>query len=109
MHLIAQIVHYSLHFIVPLGIALLLYRQHWFRSYIILLLTMTVDMDHLLAVPIYAACRCSIGFHVLHSYPAIVVYVLLLFFKPLRLVAIGLVWHMATDYIDCLLQAVYCK
>ena len=108
-HLVAQIIHYGLHFIAPVCIALLLYRQHWLRAYIILLLTMVVDMDHLLAMPVYAACRCSIGFHVLHSYPAIAVYILLLFFKPVRLVAIGLVWHMATDYIDCLLQAVYCK
>ncbi|HRO48500.1 DUF6122 family protein [Agriterribacter sp.] len=107
--MVQQIVHYGFHFIVPLFIALLLYRQHWLRAYGILLLTMMVDIDHLLATPVYEACRCSIGFHLLHSYPAIGVYVLLLFFKPARLVAIGLVWHMATDYIDCLLQAVCCK
>ena len=107
--MVQQVVHYGLHFIAPLFIALLLYRQHWLKAYAVLLLTMVVDIDHLLASPVYEACRCSIGFHLLHSYPAIGVYMLLLFFKPLRLAAIGLVWHMATDYIDCLLQAVYCK
>ncbi|WP_152267964.1 DUF6122 family protein [Agriterribacter humi] len=104
-----QIIHYSFHFIVPVFIALLLYRQHWVKAYGILLLTMMVDADHVLATPVYAAWRCSIGFHLLHSYPAIVIYILLLFFRPARLVAIGLLWHMATDYMDCLLQMVYCK
>lgn len=107
--MIQQIIHYSCHFLVPLGIAFFVSRKHWLSAYIILLLTMLVDLDHLLATPVYAACRCSIGFHILHSYPAIVVYIILLFFKPLRLVAIGLVWHIATDYIDCLLQMVYCR
>jgi hypothetical protein len=107
--LVQQIIHYGFHFIVPLFIALLLYRKQWLKAYGILLLTMVVDIDHLLATPVYAACRCSIGFHLLHSYPAIVIYIVLLFFKPLRLVAIGLLWHMATDYIDCFLQAVCCK
>lgn len=104
-----QTIHYAFHFIVPVVIALLLYRQRWLRAYGILLLTMMVDIDHLLSTPVYATCRCSIGFHLLHSYPAIGVYILLLFFKPSRLVAIGLLWHMATDYVDCLLQMVYCK
>ena len=87
----------------------MLYRQRWLSAYGILLLTMMVDIDHLMSTPVYEACRCSIGAHPLHSYPAIVMYILLLFFKPLRLVAIGLVWHIATDYIDCLLQAVNCR
>lgn len=107
--MIAQIIHYGCHFVVPLFIALLWYRNRWVTAYLVLLLTMLVDMDHLLATPVYAPCRCSIGFHWLHSYPAIVIYALLLCYKPLRLVAIGLLWHMATDYIDCLLQAIYCK
>ncbi|SHG58712.1 hypothetical protein SAMN04488522_106168 [Pedobacter caeni] len=63
--------------------------------------TMVVDLDHLLAVPIYDPNRCSIGFHPLHSYYAIGVYVILLFFPKTRLVGIGLVIHMILDYIDC--------
>jgi hypothetical protein len=103
------IIHYSLHFVFPVVFALAIYRTEWVRAYVILLLTMLVDLDHLLADPIYAPCRCSIGFHLLHSYPAIAVYVILLFFKQTRLVAIGLVWHMVTDYIDCMMQAVHCR
>lgn len=63
--------------------------------------TMAVDLDHLLAVPIYDPNRCSIGFHPLHSYYAIAVYVILLFFPKTRIVGIGLVIHMILDYIDC--------
>lgn len=65
--------------------------------------TMAVDLDHLLAVPIYDPNRCSIGFHPLHSYYAIGVYVLLLFFPKTRLVGIGLVIHMILDYLVCIL------
>jgi len=46
--------------------------------------------------------RCSIGFHPLHSYIAISGYFILFFFKKTRIIAIGLLLHMATDAIDCL-------
>lgn len=64
--------------------------------------TMIVDLDHLLAVPVYDPHRCSIGFHPLHSYVAISIYVILLFIPKVRLIGVGLVIHMALDYIDCL-------
>lgn len=63
--------------------------------------TMIVDLDHLLANPMYDPNRCSIGFHPLHSYMAVVIYVGLLFVPRVRLIAIGLVIHMALDYADC--------
>ena len=62
---------------------------------------MAVDIDHLLAVPIYDPNRCSIGFHPLHSYIAIGTYFILLFFPKARLIALGLVIHMMLDYLDC--------
>ncbi len=64
--------------------------------------TMLVDIDHLLASPIYSLYRCSINFHILHSYYAMGVYVVLLYFKKTRIIAIGLLLHMFTDFIDCL-------
>lgn len=100
----ATLLHYFLHLVFPLFIALAFYREKWIRAYIILLLTMLVDLDHLLAVPIFDPCRCSIGFHPLHSGYAIALYVLLLYPRQTRLVAIGLLMHMATDGIDCLLS-----
>ena len=63
--------------------------------------TMAVDLDHLLANPIYDPNRCSIGFHPLHSYIAIGIYAVLLIFPRLRIMAIGLLIHMALDYMDC--------
>lgn len=67
-----------------------------------MLATMLVDLDHLVADPIYAPNRCSIGFHPLHSYWAVAVYGLLLGFKKTRLVALGLMIHMVLDGLDCL-------
>lgn len=66
-----------------------------------MLLTMAVDLDHLLADPVYDPNRCGIGFHPLHSYPAIVAYAFLLIPRMTRLVALGLVIHMALDALDC--------
>lgn len=63
---------------------------------------MLVDLDHLLANPIFDPNRCSIGFHVLHSEIAIIGYVLMLFFNKTRVIGVGLLWHMTTDYQDCL-------
>ncbi len=64
---------------------------------------MLIDLDHLLADPIFEPQRCSIGFHYLHSTIAIIAYVILLFFKKTRIIAIGLVMHIATDLLDCFL------
>ena len=44
------------------------------RAWGLLLLGWLIDIDHLLADPIYAPGRCSIGFHPLHTAPAIAVY-----------------------------------
>ncbi len=68
-----------------------------------MLVTMLVDLDHLLASPVYDPARCSIAFHPLHQWPAILIYSLLVLARPLRLVAIGLLTHMLLDGIDCLI------
>jgi len=100
-----QFIHYILHLVFPLFIAIFFFKKDWKKAYLIFLATMLVDVDHLLAEPIYELGRCSIGFHPLHSYLAIGVYVLLLFLpKPYRYIAIGLLMHMATDGLDCLLM-----
>lgn len=96
--------HYGLHFVAPLFIALLFFRKKWIAVYLILLATMLVDLDHLLANPIFDPNRCSIGFHPLHGYMAFVVFVILLFFRKTRIVGIGLVLHMIADGLDCFLQ-----
>lgn len=86
----------------------------------LLVATMVVDVDHLLADPIYDAGRCSIGFHPLHSVAAIACYTALLFLpfafgkmpnealgrpaiRTMHLIGLGLVIHMGLDWADCLL------
>ncbi|MDA0577528.1 MAG: DUF6122 family protein [Verrucomicrobia bacterium] len=96
------ILHIVLHFLVPATVAYLFRMSNKLRTIFILCATMLVDLDHLLANPIYDPNRSSIGFHPLHSYPAIALYVLLLYFPKVRLVAIGLLIHMGLDYIDSL-------
>ena len=63
--------------------------------------TMVVDVDHLLADPIYDPARCSIGYHPLHQYPAIAAYAALAVWPKLRMLGIGLIIHMALDASDC--------
>lgn len=111
-------IHIALHFIVPLLLALLFYRSRWRKATLIMIATMLVDVDHLLADTIYDPNRCSIGFHPLHQTEWILVYVVL-FALPLfilrgaqrgrvacvlpvvQLVGLGLLVHMALDGIDC--------
>jgi Family of unknown function (DUF6122) len=102
LKILQPIIHYTLHLLVPGGIAYLGFRELWKKAWLIMLATMLVDLDHLLANPIFDPNRCSIGFHPLHSQVAIFIYGCLFFYKPLRIIAIGLLFHMLTDYQDCL-------
>jgi len=93
--------HLSLHIIVPALVAVFFFRKRWLKASIIMLATMLVDVDHILADPIYDPQRCSIGFHPLHHLGFIGLYFALCFVPKARLVGIGLVLHMALDSIDC--------
>ena len=66
-----------------------------------MLATMLVDLDHLLADPVYDPNRCGIGFHPLHTAPAIAGYAVLSLLRPTRLIGVGLLVHMALDLADC--------
>ncbi|QIZ85763.1 hypothetical protein HF888_04530 [Bermanella marisrubri] len=126
--------HIVLHFIVPALLAWIFSRvsflslneqglasgvKYWllskgaFSAYILMMLTMLVDIDHLLATPLYAPNRCSIGFHPLHQIPALFVYGLMVLI-PLLLrkpnaswskvvfwLGMGLGIHMLLDGLDC--------
>ncbi len=99
------LIHYSFHFIVPFFFAKIFFKDNWKKAFVIMLLTMLIDLDHLLESPIFDANRCSIGYHPLHTVYAAVFYFLLLFSQSwkLKAVSIGCLWHLSTDYIDCLL------
>ena len=94
--------HYGLHFLAPGLIAWFFFRSFWKKAWLIMLYTMLVDLDHLLAIPIFDPNRCSIGSHPLHSEYAIYFYIVMLSFKKTRIIAIGLLLHMIADYQDCL-------
>ena len=106
--------HIFLHLTIPLIVALLFYGSSWRKAALVMVATILVDVDHLLADPVYDPARCSIGFHPLHSVIAIAVYVVL-FLLPLawrkkerpvlrtiHLIGLGLLIHMALDWADCL-------
>lgn len=100
----ASSLHLLLHGLVPGVVAWLFFRKRWRRAWIIMLVTMLVDLDHLVAKPIYDPQRCSIGFHPLHRAPAIAVYAGMTLIPATRLVGLGLVIHMALDATDCAVQ-----
>ena len=95
------IVHLLLHIAVPVAIAIVFHRRRFFFAFAIMMSAMMIDLDHLLADPIYDANRCSIAFHPLHTIPAMALYAALLFFRPTRLLGVGLAIHIALDAIDC--------
>lgn len=96
------VVHYGLHLLLPGLIAWLFFRASWKRAWVIMVATMLVDLDHLLADPVFDPGRCSIGFHPLHSGYAIAGYIGLIFWPRMRIVATGLLLHMVADYVDCI-------
>ncbi|MFC3193778.1 DUF6122 family protein [Marinicella sediminis] len=93
--------HILLHILLPLLVARTAFHNTWVKAWLLLLLTMLVDLDHLLANPIYDPNRCSIGHHPLHQPELFPLYLLCLLFPQTRLLGLGLVIHMSLDSLDC--------
>ena len=96
------ILHILLHFAIPGTVAGLAFRDKWLTSWLIMMSAMIIDLDHLLANPIFDPNRCSIGFHPLHTIGVIIFYPLLLLVPRLRLLGLGLLIHIGLDALDCL-------
>lgn len=112
------VIHLGLHVLVPLVVAsCFASKTRWKFAFALMMGTMLVDVDHLLATPIYAPDRCSILFHPLHQLLPIGVYGLMAIWplakhclkKPLTAtdsiigwVGLGLLIHMLLDASDCL-------
>lgn len=102
--MLQSLIHYSCHFLLPLVVALLFFKSNWKYAYLVMIAGMLIDLDHLLATPIFDSNRCSIGFHPLHSSFAILFYFFLCFPKKSRLVGLGLMIHIISDAMDCSLM-----
>ena len=100
--MLQPILHYGIHFGLPLIVALLFFKTKWKTAYFIMLCGILIDLDHLLAQPMFDPNRCSINFHPLHSYYAIAIYFVLAIFKKTRILGIGLIIHIIADVVDCL-------
>ena len=103
-NMIRPILHIVLHFVVPAAVARVAFKKERWKAWLIMVSTMIVDLDHLLADVLYDPNRCSIGFHPLHSYFAICVYIGMAAVPGLRIAGIGLLIHMALDLSDCLMM-----
>ncbi|MEO9891278.1 DUF6122 family protein [Aurantibacter sp.] len=96
------ILHYGIHFLVPIAIGFLFFKKEERLTIILILLAgILIDIDHIFANPIFDHDRCSIGFHPLHSYWAIATYIFLLLFKKTRIIGLALLIHIIADITDC--------
>ena len=93
--------HYGIHFLIPVIIGLVFFRENRWQVILILLAAILIDLDHLLATPVFDPNRCSIGFHPLHTYWAMIFYLMLLAWKKTRIIGLGLLIHILADAIDC--------
>ena len=96
-------IHYGIHFLVPIAIGLLFFKENRIKIILILWAGILIDLDHFLASPFFDINRCSINFHPLHSYWAIALYGLLFLIKKTRIVGLALLIHILADAADCLL------
>ena len=99
-----MVFHLFLHFTVPLIVAVIFFNKNFKVAYLIFIATMMVDLDHLLATPVFDPNRCSIGFHPLHRIPVITVFAVMSLIPRLRLIGVGLLIHMLLDALDCYLR-----
>lgn len=109
--MVRPLIHYSLHLLAPFLICLLFPKGRRLKAAWLMLSTMAIDLDHLLADPVFDPNRMSVGFHPLHSYYVIPLYVLLCILPYARLhwpwwlrpIGIGLTMHILTDWQDFVL------
>ncbi len=97
-----ELVHYGIHFLVPVVITWFFYPNQRLFAFLVLLGGIVIDVDHVFATPIFDSQRCSIGFHPLHTALPILGYFLLLIPKKTRIYGLALCLHIFADITDCL-------
>ncbi|MEP5939094.1 MAG: DUF6122 family protein [Erythrobacter sp.] len=95
--------HYGGHWLVPFALGWVFWRERWKIAGLVIAAANLIDLDHLLADPIFDPNRCSIGFHPLHGWEAALVYILMLGVPKwwVRALGLGALWHLAVDCGDC--------
>lgn len=106
MALLQFTLHYGGHWLAPFLFARLIAAKDWARFGAVMLAANLIDLDHLLADPIFDPNRCSIGFHPLHGWIAALAYLVMLAVPRWwsRAFGLGALWHLAVDYGDCFMQ-----
>ena len=106
MEFFQPLIHYGGHWMAPFAIAAIFWREHWVKAGFIIAAANLIDLDHLLADPIFDPNRCSIGFHLLHGWEAALAYFLMLGVPQwwVRALGLGALWHLAIDGMDCGMQ-----
>lgn len=100
--MLRSFLHYGIHFIVPFIIGYFFFSPEKRKRVILILLAgILIDIDHLWATPIFDSNRCSIGFHFMHQYWAIGVYIFLTLQKKYRIFGLALLLHILADGVDC--------
>ncbi|MEX0300992.1 MAG: DUF6122 family protein [Leisingera sp.] len=108
--LFPPLIHYGFHFLAPFAIMRVLAgKERWLAAAGLMILANAIDADHLLAEPVFDPGRCSIGFHPLHTGYAAAVYTAALLVPnwQARALALGCLWHLATDGLDCVMQGTW--
>lgn len=98
----AFLLHMFFHVAVPLVVAALFFRKDFRHAALLMLGGILIDIDHLAARPIVDPDRCSVGYHLLHSFWLIPVYVALALYPKTRLIGLGLVIHIILDAGECI-------
>ena len=106
MALLQLTLHYSGHWLVPFLFGRVLWAKNWLQAGLVVASANLIDLDHLLADPMFDPDRCSIGFHPLHDWIAACVYCAMLLVPKrwVRAFAVGALWHLAVDLGDCGMQ-----
>ncbi|MHC2992541.1 membrane protein [Pontibacter sp. HJ8] len=94
--------HLFLHAAVPAIVAGLFFRPDFWRAFLLMMASMLIDVDHALADPVIDPDRCSVGYHLLHNYWLILLYLVLALIPKTRLIGLGLVIHIALDWLECI-------
>jgi hypothetical protein len=99
--MIRPVLHIFLHFFIPGLVARVGFKKNRFKIWLWMIATIAIDLDHFFATPLYDPNRCSIGFHPLHLYEVMPLYLGLTLLKKTRPLGLGLCIHMLLDMLDC--------